>query len=166
MDMQAQASRTRHEQWIEAGIRSVAEALFPDNDYGAPDWRQTDLVNEMLSYMGELPPRAELQLKILFTVVELGAPLLVPCRGRFSSLSIAKRTAVIDSWLKSRVLVFNLLGQALKATLTMIYMSHPAVSAHLGLFKTCDRPGDPAGIEIRSETILADMLARAEGATP
>ena len=37
-------------------LRASCEAIYPPNDLGAPDWRQTDLEPRMLAYVRHLPP--------------------------------------------------------------------------------------------------------------
>ncbi len=131
------------------GARGVAEALFPENDYGAPDFRTTDLVRRLFDYMGELPPRQRRLLVTLFVFIELLAPFLVPGLGRFSKLPIARRERAVRRFRRSRLFLLRVLGDALKATTTLIYMSHPAALAYVGMYSGCARPEDPLPVEVR-----------------
>src|SRR5438105_4957298 len=79
------------------GLRATVEALYPVNDYGAPDFRTTDMVSRTCVYWGELPARQRRLLMALFVLIELAAPLLVFGFKRFSRLSVERReTAVRD----------------------------------------------------------------------
>jgi hypothetical protein len=134
---------------VERGIAGAAEALFPENDLGAPDWREARVVERMLGYLDELPPRPRRMLLFLFGFVELAAPLLVPGLHRFSRLSRERRTEAIRRWRASRLYALRLIGDGLKMTLTMTYLSHPSVERHIGQYKTCVNPDDPHSTEIR-----------------
>jgi hypothetical protein len=129
-----------------AGIGAIAEAMFPENDLGAPDWRVTEMVSRTLRYIGELPPAQSRLVRLLFVFVELAAPLLLLRPHRFSRISVEYRTLAIRRWRASHFLPFRLLGDAIKATMTMMYMSHPSVSAYIGEHKACARPHDPLSI--------------------
>ncbi len=126
-----------------AGLAAIAEAMFPENDLGAPDWKGTETVPRTLRYIGELPPAQGRLLLLLFVFVELAAPFLLFRPHRFSRLSVEQRTLAIRRWRASRRLVLRLLGDAIKATMTMMYMSHSSVSAYIGEHKGCARPHDP-----------------------
>jgi hypothetical protein len=39
-----------------SGIEGTAEVLYPENDFGAPDWRSTDMASRTLRYLEDLPP--------------------------------------------------------------------------------------------------------------
>src|SRR5260221_2911307 len=105
----------------EAGLAATAEALFPENDYGAPDHRTTDLVRRMQEYWDDLPPSQRKLLVLLFALVELAAPILLLGFRRFSRMSALDREQAVRRWRQSRALPLRLLGDALKATTTMIY---------------------------------------------
>ena len=57
------------------GAAAAAEALFPKNNLGAPDWESAEVVPRLEGYLGELPPRSRRLILLLFTAVELW-PLL------------------------------------------------------------------------------------------
>ena len=115
-----------------AGLTAVAEAMFPANSYGAPDWREAEVVPRTLAYLEELPAMPRRLLLALFTAVELSAPVLVGCRSRFSRLPAGRRAEAIRALQASQFSPKRLIGDALKATLTMMYVSHPKVMAHIG----------------------------------
>jgi hypothetical protein len=123
------------ERRVEDGIRGASEGLFPENDFGAPDWRDTELVRRMREYMDELPPPQRRLLVLLFVTVELLTPLLLLRPHRFSRLAPERRAQAVRSWRKSRFFLLRLLGDALKASTTMMYMSHPSVVAHIGEYR-------------------------------
>ena len=131
----------------EAGLSATAEALFPVNELGAPDFRATDLVARTLDYLALLPARQRRLLILLFVLVELGAPLLVFGTRRFSRLPVGERERAIRGFRGSSFLPVRVVGDALKACLTMMYMSHPAALAYVGAFhgSGCARePGEAA----------------------
>jgi hypothetical protein len=137
------------------GLSAAAEALFPENGYGAPDHETTELVPRMLSYLRELPAPQRRLLLALFALVELGAPFLIFGFCRFSRLSVARRETAVRAWRQSRLLPLRLLGDALKATTTMIYMSHPAALAFVGAYAACARPLDSLQVPVRSDALGA-----------
>jgi hypothetical protein len=114
------------------GLSSIAEAMFPRNDVGAPDFVETDVVERTLTYLQELPPKQAKLILLLFIFVELAAPILCLSFRRFSRMDVEKRTESIRSWRTSKVLLLRLLGDAVKAQMTMMYMSHPKVTAYIG----------------------------------
>jgi hypothetical protein len=133
------------QRYAEAGLSAAAEALFPVNDLGAPDYRTTDVVARMRSYLLLLPARQRRLLLSLFAFVELGAPLLLLRPGRFSRLPVGTREQAIRRFRASSFLPMRVIGDALKASMTMIYMSHPAALAHVGAFNGCGRALDARG---------------------
>jgi len=140
------------------GMAATAEALFPVNDYGAPDHRATDLVERMAAYLDDLPPRQRRLILALFVFVELAAPILVPCWSRFSRLPIERRERAVRDLRASRFLPFRIIGDALKATTTLIYMSHPAVIRYIGMYSVCERPGDPLSVPLRPEALSTESV--------
>ncbi len=138
---------------VVAGITGAAEALYPSNDFGAPDWRDVDMVERTLIWIAALPPRPRGQIRLLFGAIELAAPLLAPGLRRFSRMSTARRVALIRRWRRSRLLPLKLLGDSLKASTSMIYLSHPAALAYIGLHKTTDNPHDPLRVEVRPDAL-------------
>ncbi len=141
-----------------AGLAAIAEAMFPENELGAPDWKATDMVPRTLRYIDELPPAQGRLVRFLFVFVELAAPLLLLRPRRFSRVSPEQRTRAIRRWRASRFLPLRLLGDAIKATMTMMYMSHPSVSSYIGEHKACAHPHDP--LSIRHVPDALDELAQ------
>lgn len=130
------------------GLQASAEALFPLND-STPDHAGTELVRRSSEYVGALPPAQRKLLKLLFVVVELCAPVFSPGLRRFSRRSEETRRRNVRSWQESWCYPLRLLGDALKATLQMIYLSHPSVVAHIGEYKVCEVPGDSFIVPVR-----------------
>lgn len=124
------------------GLTAACEALFPENDFGAPDYRTTDLVRRTLEYLDILPAAQRRLLLTLFVVVELGSVVLVRGFTRFSRLSPERRVRVVRRWRRSRFLPFRVLGDAVKAVTTLIYVSHPAALEYAGAYAGCDHPLD------------------------
>lgn len=126
-----------------ASVEAVVEVYFPENDTGAPDWRDTEMVDRTMYYLTTIPPQNRRLLHILFLAVQFLTPLWLAGIGRFSKRSLAFRKRVVNRWQTWDFIVFRLLSDALKAQLTMTYCSHPAVQRHLGVWKTCARDADP-----------------------
>jgi hypothetical protein len=105
------------------------------------------MVPRMYAYLDALPIAQRRLLRALFVTVELGS--LVLCASRFSRLSPSTRAAAVRRWRASRWLPIKLLGDALKATTTIIYLSHPEAMRYLGAYKTCDRGTDPFRLPVR-----------------
>lgn len=136
-----------------AGIAATSEATFPENDLGAPDWKSTEMVSRTLEYLDDLPPRQRRLLVALFAFVELGSALLLLRFSRFSKLPVRRRTQAIAFWRRSRFLLLRVLGDSIKATTTMMYMSHPSASAYVGEYRVCDRPLDRVKLPVRPEAL-------------
>jgi hypothetical protein len=120
-----------------AGLGATVEGLFPENDVGAPDWKATELVPRTLEYFQLLPPPQRRLLWVLFFAVELLAPALMPGFRRFSRHSPRQRASAVRRWRRSPFFLLRVLGDALKASITMMYMSHPRVLAHIEERRTC-----------------------------
>jgi hypothetical protein len=125
--------------YAEAGLSATVEALFPVNMEGAPDYRATELVVRMLDYLRLLPARQRRLLLLLFAFVELAAPFLTPGFSRFSRLPVQAREEAVRRFRRSEVMPIRLLGDALKASTTMMYMSHPAALAYVGVSSGCNQ---------------------------
>lgn len=143
------------------GVTATSEATFPENDLGAPDWRSTDMVGRTLEYLEELPPRQRRLVQALFVFVEVAAVVLLLRGRRFSRLPVELRTDAIRRWRASPRLVWRVLGDSLKATATMMYLSHPRAMEWVGEYRACDRPLDRVRLPVRPEA-----LARSRGVAP
>ncbi len=139
---------------VRDGITALSEATFPENDLGAPDWKSTDMVRRTFEYLEELPPPQRRLLSLLFLFVELGALVLVLGFRRFSRIAPLRRAAIIRRWRRSRLLPLRMLGDAVKATTTMMYMSHPSVAAYIGEYRVCSHPDDPLRIDVRPDALV------------
>jgi hypothetical protein len=138
--------------YAEAGLSATAEALFPVNMEGAPDYRTTELVARMLEYWRLLPGRQRRLFLALFALVELAAPFLIGGFSRFSSLPVEAREQAVRRFRQSEVAPLRLIGDALKASTTMMYMSHPAALAYVGVSSGCNQLAkEEPGIAVRSE---------------
>lgn len=135
------------------GLRATVEALYPVNDYGAPDWQATEMVSRTLDYWSDLPQRQRRLLMALFVLIELGAVFFVFGLKRFSRLSVTRRERAVRDLRRSRLVPLRLVGDSLKASTTVIYMSHPAVLEHIGMYSVCDRPEDPLRVQVRADAL-------------
>lgn len=136
---------------IRRSITAAAEACFPENTFGAPDWKQTQMVERTVAYMAILPPRGRLLLSVLYLGLEFGAPFLLAGLLPFSWLSVRARQRAIERWKNSDFILFKTIYDGLGAQQKMMYFSHGAVQRHIGTFKTCERTVDAYGIEVRKD---------------
>jgi hypothetical protein len=118
------------------GFQAVCEALYPDNDLGAPTWRDAEMVDRAATLWDELPPESALLLQALYASLELGGALLAPALGPLSKLPVAKRLALLKR-LKSGPFPLRFLAEAIKSSSTMVYVSHPRVTDYIGATKAC-----------------------------
>lgn len=130
-------------------LRAAAEALYPPSHNGAPDAEATELARRDEAYIRALPPSSRLQVMALYVAIELFAPILAPGGSFFSWRTPARRLAAVQGWRHSRIYPLRLLGNAVHAQLSMIYLSHPAVVAFIGEYKPVAYPGDAFQVEIR-----------------
>lgn len=154
--------QNRESFWTRCVRRSVgatSEVYFPENDFGAPDWRSTEMVERTMQYLEELPPQARRLLYFLFLSIEWLAPFLLAGLGRFSNRSLAFRQRAIRRWNTSEFFLFRTISEGLKAQLTMTYLSHVDSQKHLGVWKACAREADPYGTPVRPE-VLEDYTNR------
>jgi hypothetical protein len=118
-------------------FEAVCEALYPENDFGAPSWRDTDMVARAASLWDELPPPSRLTLEAIYATVELLGAAFAPGVGPFSALPVGRREKALERLKVSRVWPLRLLGEAVKSSSTMVYLSHPAALRHIGDPRTC-----------------------------
>jgi hypothetical protein len=133
-------------------IAAGGEAMFPQNDLGAPTWREVDLVERTFGYLALLPPHSRRLVLLMLCVIELLAPILVGGFRRFSRYSAERRTRALVRWVNSRVYPIRVLGESFKAVLVMMWLSHTRATTYIGMLKTCERPGDPR-IETRPDAL-------------
>jgi len=144
---------------VDACITGASEALFPANDFGAPDWREVRMLERTRAWMAALPPKHSLLIELLYFAVEWATPLLGPAPGRYSKITPARRVAIVRRWRASRLYPLKLLGDAFKATASMIYLSHPAALAYIGLYKPCANAEDPLQVEIQPGALAAEVAS-------
>lgn len=132
-------------------VEAVAQAMFPENDFGAPDWRTAEMAPRTVNYIRMLPTRSRRLLILLYVAVELAAPLLLVWPGRFSRAPLKRRKHVLERWRRHWFPPYQLLQEALKAQQCMIFLSHPAVQAHIGVWKSCDHPFDRYQLPVRED---------------
>lgn len=140
------------ERLLDDAIEGASEGMFPKNDLGAPDFEETEMLRRTREYIAELPPAQGKLLVLLFLVVELVAPFLLLTPRRFSRLAPAQRARAVRRWRRSRFHLLRMLGDALKASTTMMYMSHPLVVAHIGEHRTCGTGED--GYDVHPDALM------------
>lgn len=128
---------------------AAAEAMFPPNPLGAPDWQQTRMVERTAEYLRALPPATRNLILALFILIELGQPLLSRRFRRFSRLPLEVRTRVIRGWRASGLYPLRVVGDSLKALLTMMYMSHGEVLRYAGLYAMAPRAWDALELPVK-----------------
>lgn len=142
-------------------VRAASEALFPKNTLGAPDHEEAAMTERTAAYLALLPPEQRRLLLLLFVLVELLVPLLVVYRPRrYSRLDAGARGDVVRRLRASSLYPARLIGDSVKAVLTMIYMSHPRVLEHVGMYSACAQPEDALVLDVR-----LDAFARQAGST-
>src|SRR5687767_14577564 len=96
-------------------IGATGEAMFPENDLGAPTWKDADVVQRTLDWMDELAAPERRLVALLFVAVEFGSILLL--ERRFSRTSRERRESAIRRWRQSPFFPLKVLGESLKGTL-------------------------------------------------
>lgn len=150
-------SRREQAGWVRLitpGLRAACEALFPANGRGAPDWQQTQMVERSVALFGELPRRQRQLVILLFVAVRFAPWFLLTGWLPFTRMSVAKRTEQIRRWRSSSLFLRRAIGDGLKATLTMVYLSHPAPLRYMGLATACDNPDDPMDLDVIPHALL------------
>ena len=144
-----------------SGIEGTAEVLYPENDFGAPDWRSTDMASRTLRYLEDLPPHRTQLVGALFVAADVMLPLSLGERPGLKRVPLARRREAFERWYKEP---FSPMGQfvgALKATLAMTYFGHPSVMRHIGMVTHCDRPNDPYRVDVDVNYLVRDRARAA-----
>ena len=141
---------------VRRGIKGSAEACFPTNDFGAPDWQQAEVVDRTVAYIDLLSGRPRLLLLFLYSFIEIASPILLAGLLPFSMLSVAARQRAMTRWANSPFVLYNYLYDGLMAQQKMMYLSHPSVQRHLEVWKTCTRELDPYGTPLREGALAGD----------
>lgn len=120
-----------------ACLEAAAETVYPGAGPIGISGLQAGIPAWVDGYLAALPARLRLLMRLLLVLVE-NATLLFPApppRGwrRFSALSPAQRSAVLDGWRRSRLFPRRLVFMSLRAILTMGYFASPAVLRAVGL---------------------------------
>lgn len=112
-----------------AGFEAVCEALYPDNEHGAPSWRDTEMVPRVAKLWDALPPESRYLLEALYAGL---APV--------ARMSVGQRFRMFDRMRKSKVWPLRFMAEAVKSSSTMVYMSHPLATAYVGVPQECLAP--------------------------
>lgn len=118
------------------GFAACAEALYPENDYGAPDWRETEMVARAEEWWRTLPPSARMTVVGMFAAIEIGGPILKPGFRRLSRMAPEDRRALVGRWRASSLVPLRFIGDAVKSATAMIYLSHPRTMTYMGITRT------------------------------
>jgi hypothetical protein len=149
------------------GFVACAEAVFPEGHAGYPDWRTTELAERFEPWLDALPPETRHLMEAVYTSVELGGGLLVASPGPFSRLPVPRRAAIISGWRASHFMPLRFLGDAIKSSTAMLYMSHPAALRRVGARSACDHPeNEAAGIVRVPFPRILRPPAKDPGSTP
>lgn len=109
------------------GVHALSEALFPEGQANVPGYEQTDLVARTEAYVNTLPPSQGPLVALLFVAVDWLTPILVPFGPRMSRRAPEERLSIVERWRNSSWWLFRVLGNAVKASLSMVYFAHPKV---------------------------------------
>lgn len=140
----------------------MCEALYPENDLGAPTWRDADMVDRAGELWDELPPEARFLMEALYGGLELAGAAFAPALGRLSALPVERRYRMLDRMRRSRVWPLRFIAEAVKTSSTMVYMSHPAVLAHIGVERDCLVEGEQRLPLTREPGAFSDLIAPQE----
>jgi len=139
-----------------SGIEGTAEVLYPVNDFGAPDWRSTDVASRTLRYLEDLPPHRGQLVGALFVAADVMLPMVLRERPGLRRVPLAIRKQGFERWYAEP---FSPMGQfvtALKATLAMTYFGHPSVVRYIGMVTHCDRPTDAYRVDVDVNYLVRD----------
>jgi Gluconate 2-dehydrogenase subunit 3 len=119
-----------------AFVDAAADTLYPQGG-GLPSGVEARIAYQLDGYLGLVPPRMRLLMRLLFFLME-HATLLFRAPGprgrrRFSSLAPEQRAAVLEGWRTSRLVPRRLVFTSLRALVTNGYVADPAVLRALGL---------------------------------
>jgi hypothetical protein len=145
----------RLERAADRAIVAVAEALFPPNSLGAPDFRETELPARLHRYMEEVPEGYRRLITLLFVFVEWCPPLVALYPRRFSRLSLASRQNLVRRWRASPVYPLRIIGDALKGLMSMMYLSHPTAMRYLGMYTVSGRDWDPLVVDHKPDALVS-----------
>jgi hypothetical protein len=133
-------------------VAAASDTLFPAGGEVPPSGVEAGIPAYVDRWLAAMPGRVRLLLRLLFTLVEHATLVwwAPPPRGwrRFSSLSPAQQTAVLQGWRESRLFPRRLVFLALRSAISMGYFADPAVLRQLGL----------APYELRTPVTEADLL--------
>jgi hypothetical protein len=148
---------------MRSGIKGTAQVLYPENSFGAPDWRSAEVVKRTIDYLEELPPHRGQLVGALFVAADVMLPPLMRDIRQLPQVPLHKRQAAFERWYKEPFSPMGQLVGALKATLSMAYFGHPSVVSYIGTRKTCERPWDAYKVDVDVNLLVRDH-ARAQAA--
>ncbi|RME93132.1 MAG: hypothetical protein D6767_01675 [Candidatus Hydrogenedentota bacterium] len=131
------------EKLLRKPLESIGRAFFPENDFGAPSWKDVDLVKRTLDMNKMLPPKTGRQLDLLYLAAYWIFPIFVFRIPPLSLYSTKTQTKIFQKMAASRNYFIRSLADAVKASITMVYMSHEKVVKYIGEKDHCPLPNDP-----------------------
>lgn len=125
----------------QAGVRTVAEALFHGSLGPAPAPRLDWVAAEVTDVVRHAGPRARLLFQLCLFAVHVLAPLSIGRLARLGRLDVPTRIralARLERTGSSAGLVL-----ALKALLCTVWYEHPDSAREIGAYESCDDPRTP-----------------------
>ena len=140
----------------QAILAALADAFFPPG--GAIPLSGTDagLVEYFDDYARQMPPGQGTLIRLLLAFLEHAPWAFGPKHGRFSSLSLEDRIAVLDRMRTSPIYFRRISFLSMRTMLSMGYLAHPEVASRIGM--TADN--DPFGIGARRAAQQATQQAQ------
>lgn len=139
--LRAMPALVLHLERTQAGVRSIAEALFHGDSGPAPaarlDWAAAE-VTDIVRHAG---PRARLLFQLCLLAVHVLAPLSIGRLGPLGRLDAAARIRALSRLERTASGAALLL--ALKALLCTVWYEHPDSAREVGAYEPCDDPRTP-----------------------
>jgi hypothetical protein len=125
----------------QAGVRTVAEALFHGGSRPAPAARLDWVAQEVTDIVRHAGPRARLLFQLCLLAVHVLAPLSIGRLRRLARLDVQARIRALDRL--ERTGSGAALVLALKALLCTVFYEHPDSAREVGAYEPCDDPRTP-----------------------
>jgi choline dehydrogenase-like flavoprotein len=120
-----------------AFVRAAGDALFPPGGAIPPSSDDVDVPGYLDNWMGDLPPRQQLLITLLFTAIEQGTLIWGPGLGgklhRFSGLSAEQRVAYLQRIEQHSLFPVRALLAALRTIFSFAYLDREPVREALGM---------------------------------
>lgn len=123
-------------------MEALAETIIPSEDPDRPGALEMKLADRLMAFVSQFPGGRSLLIFVCW-MWEF-SPLQVGTFQRFSSLSLAERTLVLEDFEKSALSLRRLALLGLKAVLMASFYNNPAVWPYIGYQEGCLSPPPPA----------------------